>query len=74
MKFQNCHRLVSLSQQRFCIHEIKIKSYPSSNTKICFQSPNYHDYIIPCSLREYMPANDKLTELKLRKVNLFLNI
>jgi hypothetical protein len=29
-----------------------------------FQSSNYHDYIIPCSLREYMPANDKLTELK----------
>ena len=22
------------------------------------------DYIIPCSLREYMPANDKITELK----------
>ena len=27
------------------------------------------DYIIPCSLQEYMSANDKLTELKSRKDN-----
>jgi hypothetical protein len=44
--------------------------WATANFKPCSAiSPNYHDYIIPCSLREYMPANDKLTELKSRKDN-----
>jgi hypothetical protein len=64
-KEKNGHRLISSSQQRFFIHEIKVKSYPSSNIKICFQSLNYNPLFTPrvrvCKWQIYRIRIEKTT-------------